>query len=228
MTIVQHHVEQFVACLLEGDAENSYSLLVQLRSDGEPVESLYEELVTKAMQRVGELWEQGEITVADEHLATATCDFVLSRFHALHRKQAASDKKMMFFCVEREQHMLGMRMAAFLCEERGWNVRIMGANLPLEHALKAARAWEPDVVCLSVTIIHHVTKLKQYVEAIEALPFQPTVVIGSRLLSTQDLSAYCTDKTVLISRYKELTDWIDNQEKGERNDRSSSTADSRV
>lgn len=40
---------------------------------------VYQNLITPAMQHIGHLWETNQITVADEHLATATCDFVLSK-----------------------------------------------------------------------------------------------------------------------------------------------------
>ncbi|WP_046176083.1 cobalamin B12-binding domain-containing protein [Domibacillus indicus] len=196
--------------LLEGDVDKSYAFMYALHNKGWASADLYQKTVSGAMQHIGELWERDEISVADEHLATATCDFMISRFHGQVKKQPAAQKAM-FLCVEEEQHTLGMRMASFLFEENGWQTRMMGANLPLEHALSAAEKWQPDVICLSVTILYHVPQLQAYAEALEALPFRPQLMVGSRLLSMYDLSPYCTANTIFITDYKKLIDWMNDQ-----------------
>lgn len=40
--------------------------------------SLYEDLVQRSLSEVGELWEQGKISVATEHAATAICESLLN------------------------------------------------------------------------------------------------------------------------------------------------------
>lgn len=196
--------------MLEGDADESFSLLCTLRNKGWTSVDIYQKIVSGAMQHVGELWEQDDISVADEHLATATCDFMISRFHGQIKKQP-SIQKAMFLCVEEEQHTLGMKMASFLFEENGWQTRMMGADLPLDHALKAAGKWKPDVICLSVTILYHLPLLESYVKTLETLPFHPQIMVGSRLLSTYDLSPYCTPRTIFITNYQMLAGWINDQ-----------------
>ncbi|WP_309090658.1 cobalamin-dependent protein [Domibacillus sp.] len=199
--------------LLDGDVDASFAFLCDLREKGWTSVDIYQSIVGGAMQHIGFLWEQDDISVADEHLATATCDFMISRFHA-QAKRKTSSRKVMFLCVEEEQHTLGMRMASLLFEENGWKARMMGANLPLEHAVSAAEKWKPDVICLSVTILYHVPVLKSYAEALESLPFRPKIIVGSRLLSMYDLSPYCTPNTLFITDYKKLTDWMNDQSEG--------------
>ena len=196
--------------LLDGDADASFAFLCHLREKGWNSVDIYQSIVSGAMQHIGELWERDDISVADEHLATATCDFMISRFHAQTNRNTSS-RKAMFLCVEEEQHTLGMRMASLLFEENGWKTRMMGANLPLEHAISAAEKWKPDVICLSITILYHVPVLKSYVETLESLPFHPKIMVGSRLLSMYDLSPYCTPHTLFMTDYKKLTDWMNDQ-----------------
>lgn len=200
--------------LLDGDADESFAFLCRLREEGWDSVDIYQSIVSGAMQHIGELWERDDISVADEHLATATCDFMISRFHAQTNRKTSS-RKAMFLCVEEEQHTLGMRMASLLFEENGWKTRMMGANLPLEHAVSAAEKWKPDVICLSITILYHVPILKSYAKALESLSFHPKIMVGSRLLSMYDLSPYCTPKTLFMTDYKKLTDWMNDQSGGE-------------
>jgi MerR family transcriptional regulator, light-induced transcriptional regulator len=199
--------------LVDGDADESFAFLCRFREKGWKSVDIYQSIVSGAMQHIGELWERDNISVADEHLATATCDFMISRFHG-RSKRKISKYKVMFLCVEQEQHTLGMRMASLLFEESGWKTRMMGANLPLAHAVSAAEKWKPDVICISVTILYHVPILKSYVEALESLPFDPKIMVGSRLLSMYDLSSYCTPNTLLMTDYKKLMDWMNDQSEG--------------
>jgi methanogenic corrinoid protein MtbC1 len=43
----------------------------QALAEGMGVAGLYQRVIAPAMWRIGDLWEQGAISVADEHLATA-------------------------------------------------------------------------------------------------------------------------------------------------------------
>lgn len=204
--------KQLAKHLLEGKADESYLLLANLLDHGWTTPQIYQFVVAGAMQHIGFLWEQDEVSVADEHLATATCDFMMARFHSSLPKKK-SGKKAMFLCVEEERHTLGMKMAAFLFEEQGWKTRMMGADLPLEHALSAAKAWQPDAICLSVTLLYHVPILQKYTEELGKLPFQPQLIVGSRLLSMYDLSKYCNEKTLFMTDYEKLIQWITIQNK---------------
>ncbi|WP_254434125.1 B12-binding domain-containing protein [Halobacillus sp. Marseille-Q1614] len=78
--MTQHHIK-LAHYFLEGDEEGALEYIEGLFSKY-PRLYLYEDIITPAMYHVGELWEKNEISVADEHLATAICDFVLSRLDA--------------------------------------------------------------------------------------------------------------------------------------------------
>jgi MerR family transcriptional regulator, light-induced transcriptional regulator len=203
-------VNQLTAALLDGDSDTAFERIQDLYKQGTPIASIYQNYITEAMRSIGQLWEDDSISVADEHLATSTCDYILARFHSTLRipKLTNTSKKAMFFCVENEQHSLGMKMAAHLFEQAGWNVRMMGANLPLSHAYKAAERFEPDVIAISLTIIHHLGQLKDYVTMLEQVPNQPHVIVGSRLLSSYDLAKYASPKTRMIGDYESLQRWM--------------------
>lgn len=60
--------------------------------------AVMQKLLTPSMAKIGLLWEEDEISVADEHLATTTCDFILSRYREYSLKQIPkTEKKPCFF-----------------------------------------------------------------------------------------------------------------------------------
>lgn len=174
-----------------------------------PSSQVFHQFITPAMQYIGELWEENRITVADEHLATGVCDFVLSRLYDWQGADTDNGKKVMLLCIEGEQHDIGLKMASTLFVEHGWEVKFFGPNLPLEYAIQTAREWKPDAIALSVSIVYHLSKLKSYRDEFAALPNRPKMIIGGRLVRMYDLSPYCAEETVFVEDITSLTHWLE-------------------
>lgn len=203
--------EVLASLLLEG---NSVKVWENIRKHPELSRiEVYQNLITPAMQHIGHLWETNQITVADEHLATATCDFVLSKL-AYQSEKRQSSQKAMFLCLDGEQHYIGLKMVNSLFEEHGWETKYFGPSLPLEYALKTAKDWKPSIIGLSVTIVYHLPKLKEYAEAFAKLPYKPAVILGGRLAGKYDLQPYCSDRTVILKDLPETKKWLQNYEAG--------------
>ena len=205
----------FSSILLSGDYNKAWDYIKSLKTIS--TLDIYEEIITPSMQRIGDLWENNEITVADEHIATSTCDFVLSRLAFEHNQNSTptSIKKAMFLCIEGEQHYIGLKMAAQLFTEYGWETKYFGPNLPLEYALHTAKEWKPDVIGLSLTIVTHLPKLKSYTDSFKALPSPPKILIGSRLATKYDLHTYSTGNPIIVSDFSEMETWLKDYTRGE-------------
>ena len=206
-------VERFANHLLEGDQYAAWDEITHYLEAGLNSLYIYHQVITRAMEHIGTLWEKDIITVADEHLATSVCDVLLTRFDHLltpppGRSTAAAPPRVMLFCLEKERHSLGIKMLASLFKQAGWEVHLLGPDLPLEFALMSAAKWKPDVIALSVSIFYHLPQLKSYIESLEKLEHRPTVMVGGRLAGLYDLSSYGSDRTLLFRDLPEVYDWL--------------------
>lgn len=198
--------------LLEGDQDASWELLEEEKKASKDSLYIYEHIIASAMRQIGHLWETNKITVADEHLATSTCDYLLARYmwqKGMEQPISSIGKKAMFLCVENEQHYLGLKMASQLFIEYGWETKFHGPNLPLEYVKKAAEEWKPDVVCLSFSILYHAEQLRPYIKELEELPSHPAVIVGGRLLSQYDFDRYGSERTIFLKNLENVKDWLD-------------------
>lgn len=199
--------------LLSGDTVSSYKLVESLLFEGFTSLYIYENVMKEAMYYIGYLWEIDEISVADEHLATGTADYVLTKlqFHLEPDKQQNEKKKQaMIFCVEGEEHYIGAKMAASVFKEHDWDVRYLGPNLPLQHTIYYANQSKPDIICISVTVSHHLKLLPEYIQALESLQQNFTIVVGSRLSDKYNLEKFTTKQTKIVKDLSELTSLITN------------------
>ncbi|PSL40782.1 methanogenic corrinoid protein MtbC1 [Planomicrobium soli] len=169
---------------------------------------LHQKMLTPAMYRIGQLWQENVISVADEHLATAICDFVISATDNRSQAEKEIAGKAMIMGFEGEDHYLGLKMVACVFREHGWTVHDLGPNLPIEHALEAAKQLKPDVIGLSAALVGRLPLVKLYMDAVQLLNPKPTVLIGGRAVTLVDLSDAKAEGAVVLESLETLEDWI--------------------
>jgi len=109
---------------------------------GIPTPDIDDEIIAPALWLVGELWERGDISVADEHLATE----ISLRVLALQReaRRVASSRagvNVMLAAPSGEHHVVALRMLAGLLLNAGYDTLMLGPDVPPESL-----AGEPFVL----------------------------------------------------------------------------------
>lgn len=102
---------------------------------------------------VGELWERGEWSVAQEHAATAVTETAVSALWVMTaRRQLDDGPHTAVACAEGEWHALPPRMAAAVAAEAGANVTVLGPSMPADHLRRRLEVGDIDVLALSCTV----------------------------------------------------------------------------
>jgi methanogenic corrinoid protein MtbC1 len=144
----------YLEALRAADASGAYRIAAGALRQGMSTPELYQRVVAPAMHEVGALWQRGAITVADEHLATALTNRVLAALRPSPDEGAAPRRgRALLAAVEGEQHALGLRMAADLLEDTGYETIYLGADVPTDALMQAVTALSPDLVALTATMV---------------------------------------------------------------------------
>jgi MerR family transcriptional regulator, light-induced transcriptional regulator len=108
-----------------------------------------EGLVAPLLRRMGEEWEAGRLTPAQEHVATAIIQRVLEG--AIQFLIAPHDAPNLLLATPMgEQHRMGSALAATAAAADGWRVTYLGPDLPAGEIAAAALAVEARVVGVSI------------------------------------------------------------------------------
>lgn len=174
---------EYFAVIRRGDYRSALRLIDAALDRGDDLDALYLEVLQPAMREVGRLWQENEMTVADEHLATAITQTVMA--HLFSRRVAAvnqSGPRIIAACVDTERHEIGLRMLCDLLEMRGWDVTYLGATVPIESLIAMTRTRQPDVIALSATIAPHLPRVRHTIQAIRAElgADTPILMVGGR------------------------------------------------
>jgi MerR family transcriptional regulator, light-induced transcriptional regulator len=103
------------------------------------------------LSEIGERWARGEFAIAKEHMACAVIRNLIGptlQPTAL----SASGPKIVFATPPDERHELALMMAALTTVSTGGNCLYLGADLPVEEVVAAARDFDAAVVVISMVI----------------------------------------------------------------------------
>ena len=112
-----------------------------------------DEIITPALWHVGDLWERGEISVADEHIATEISIRVLALQREAQRvARTRGDYRIVLAAPSGEQHVIALRMVDNLLRNAGYDVAMLGSDVPTEALAMLMNRRPPNVVCMTSTM----------------------------------------------------------------------------
>jgi methanogenic corrinoid protein MtbC1 len=148
---------------------------------------LYDDVVAPALVDVGQLWDEGKISIADEHIATAITQSVLATFYGTF-SWATDGPKAILACVPGERHELGARMAADLFANDGWNIIYVGADVPQEALLGLVLREAPLFVGLSLGMLDRVAAARDVIAELRRAAPQTRIIVGGRVAASPQIA----------------------------------------
>ena len=176
--------KRYLENLLEGNKEECIDIVNSLLDEGIEIKDLYIGLIQPSMYEVGELWETGEISVADEHLATSITDRILTMIYPRLFSSERKGKSAIISCVANEYHQLGGRMVADFFELNGWDGYFVGANTLVKDLLELIGEKQPEVIGLSLAMYFNLSELLETIEKIREEYPNLKIFVGGQAFRT--------------------------------------------
>ena len=170
----------YLSALLDAGPADARRVVEEAADGGLPVRTIYLEVLQPALYEVGELWASGRMTVAEEHLATATTQVLLARLAPRLRREPRVERRAVVTSAQGELHALGARFVADFLEGDGWTVLELGASTPADALVGFVRDARPHVVAISTTLTTNLEASRDVVSLLRGLPDPPVVAVGGR------------------------------------------------
>jgi len=170
----------YLEALRNGDARAAHRVVEGLIDAGTSFDELCEDVVRPALYEIGELWAAGEITVADEHVASAISDAILACMAPFSTAHLEGRHRVLVCCSEGELHAIGARMVGEAFAAAEWAVDYMGASLPAESVASAVVERDIDVLALSTTMPEHLPAVAQTISVAREGAPELRVVVGGQ------------------------------------------------
>lgn len=172
--------EAFEKALLSGDSRGANALLELCLERGDTLLNFELHVIQPALYGIGRKWQCNQVSVAQEHLATAMAQSIMSRGLMKVPLPPGCGQKVLLACVQGNTHSVGLQMVADGYYLAGWDVQFLGADVPSQSLVKHAIEWKPDLVGLSVAFAQQLRVARdimtQLTHAMHDL--RPPVIIG--------------------------------------------------
>jgi len=145
--------ESFADLLLSENETEATAQLIDAYLQDHALATLFDTTITNAMHHVGDLWFNGTITIADEHLATRVMLSALQKLRGIVVPGQATGLKAVCCGIEGDLHELPIHLAEIILESEGWDTSNLGPNTPLFTLRDMVAQKKPDLVCVSARSI---------------------------------------------------------------------------
>ncbi|MDX2147989.1 MAG: cobalamin-dependent protein [Planctomycetota bacterium] len=202
--------DSFMLALLEGDRNRACRVLVDEAQRGADVRAIYDNVIIPVMTDLGRMWHVGEITVAEEHFATATTLMAMSQLHPYIKRKPATGRTMIAASVDGNSHELGVRMVADAFESEGWRVVYLGPSVPAQDLAHAVLDFGADLLALSVALPTQIQIVTDTIAVIRhaCQGRQPFIIVGGLAFAecpdawkTTGADAFATSPADAVSKY---------------------------
>jgi DNA-binding transcriptional MerR regulator len=137
------------------------------------VETVLQDVVLPYLHRLGERWEAGEVSIAQEHFAS---NLLRGRLLGLAQGWGQGQgPAAVLACVPGEQHELGLLAFGVALRRRGWRIIYLGTDSPISAVADIAQSLAPAVVVL---LSMHPDNFLDHAPEIKQLAKQVRVVIA--------------------------------------------------
>ena len=148
-TALERGAAELRAALDALDESGAQAALDRLLS-GFSVELVLRDVVLPYLRELGDRWERGEASVAQEHFAS---QILRGRLLGLARGwDRGTGPRALLACAPGEQHDLGLIVFGLGLRDRGWRITFLGPDTPLDTLAVAIATLEPAAVVLAATV----------------------------------------------------------------------------
>ncbi len=144
------------------------------------VDQVLMEVVVPTLVTLGDAWHRGELPIAVEHYATQFC---MQHLMSMLAGAAPPSRygSIVAACAPGEQHQIGLLMLVVMLRWRGWNIKYLGPDLPLDRLAEALRPLRPHLLMFSANRIETADQLADLADILRQFPPpHPKVVLGGQ------------------------------------------------
>lgn len=197
-----------VVALLAADERAVEAVFASAASRGADLAFLARDLVSPALDEVGLMWHRGEVSVAEEHLATAVVHRAFTRCAAGHPAPPLGAPRLLLTCLAGEFHELGARLAGEVARAAGWQTEMLGGNTPRDAVLGYVVQRRPDAVGLSCALTGHLAECGKTVAEIRRVAPGVKILVGGSVFRRDDAFCGQTGADACFFDAVALRDWL--------------------
>jgi MerR family transcriptional regulator, light-induced transcriptional regulator len=146
-------------------------------------ESTMENIVFPFLRQLGNMWQIGMITTAQEHYITNLIrQKIIVNIDRLSPNIIPPQKKYLFYLPSEELHEMGLLYTCFLAKLKGHKCIYLGQSVPIEDLILITKSARPHYVITILTAKIQGFDLNSYLHSLHEQLTEPNFLLSGRLM----------------------------------------------
>ena len=183
------HRERLERRLLAGDEPGAWGVVESAMSSGAEPSEVLTDLLAPSLRSIGERWAGGELSIADEHRASAVAQRLIARMGPRFARPGRRRGAVVLGPVAGDRHSLPTAILGDLLRGAGLEVVDLGADCPAESFVDAVHwADSPCAVGICVTAPEAVAGVPAVISTLRDAGVRCPVVVGGGAVADRELA----------------------------------------
>jgi excisionase family DNA binding protein len=182
----QQRLTWLLARLVAGDEGGAWLIVEEALASGTSPREIYVDVLVPALRAIGEQWEEGQLSIAAEHRASAVATRLVGRLGPMFARRGLSRGTIVLGAPPDDLHALPSAIVADLLRGRGFEVLDLGANTPVSSFVESAReASRLVAVLVGATSTDSVARLSEIAVALRNAGIDVPIYFGGRAVPSE-------------------------------------------
>ena len=179
--------DRYADALARGEANVAQSVIDDAIDRGATPPEIYLSVLAPAQVKIGEMWHRGDISIAQEHLATAITMQMMDRQRQAAKPRTPIGLRALVTPPKDDQHFVGARITADLLIMDGWDVDFFWNATPDKDLAEYLQLRRIDLLAISATMSEFLPNVATTTDAIRRLdPSRPKILLGGSAITHAD------------------------------------------
>ncbi len=177
--------DSLLEALRQGRSREASAIIAAAHRAGGGAAALADRLIRPVMERIGHRWMIGSWDAYQEHQASQVIASAISDLNLRLARRGDADRPVALGAApEGDPYLLPVLLGELTLREVGWEVRNLGADLPLRSLAAATKEYRPGLVFLSASVVvDRVRFLQDYSYFYESATLvDAAIILGGRAL----------------------------------------------
>ncbi|HAE42108.1 MAG TPA: hypothetical protein DCG34_04220 [Clostridiales bacterium] len=197
--------------LIEGKESEATKIIKNYFNNGASINHIIEQIIIPLMSRVGLLWEDGQISVAQEHYISNVIESFIGFLSKSINSNQHKPYSVLLMTPLSEDHVLPLKLASEYFKQKGWRVFYLGKSVPLKSLESIMLRESIDVLVVSVTMDFNLRSADELIRTIREwkLKKKPIVMVGGNALKSDSTAKDLLKADIFVKRLEDLDVIVD-------------------
>ena len=146
-------------------------------AEGSDTLAVAESIVAPALERIGDDWEHGSVSLAQLYMAGRIAEQIVSEVLPQSRP-GDGERPQLAIAVLEDHHALGKRLVLSALRSSGYSVADYGHGVTVERLVQRCRDDKPRVLLISTLMLPAALRVREVVDRLALPAPRPLVIVG--------------------------------------------------